>query len=57
MKQLTINLPDDVYSYIELRAAIDDLRASEGVEALLVELVRVRAEKRQMELVKTVFKA
>jgi hypothetical protein len=39
MKQLTIELDDDLYSFLELRAAIDDMRLKEGIEALLDEAV------------------
>lgn len=40
MKRLEIDLPDDVYQYLEIRAAIDDLRIKDGVELLLIELVK-----------------
>jgi hypothetical protein len=40
MKPLTIDLEDDVFSHLELRAAIDDLRVKEAVELLLTKLAR-----------------
>lgn len=40
MKRLEIELPDDVYHWLEVRAAIDDERTGEGVTRLLCYLVR-----------------
>lgn len=57
MRAVTIKLPDDVYSFLELRAAVDDLRVAEGIESLLVELVRAKVEKRSVEIAKVKFKA
>ena len=39
MRTLTLNIPDDIHNYLEIRAAIDDLRISQAVEQFLVELV------------------
>lgn len=39
MKQVTINLPDDVAHTIEVRAAIDNLRIEEAISNLLVHIV------------------
>lgn len=38
---VTIELPEDVYLYIELRAAIDDLRPPEAISKLLAESVKI----------------
>lgn len=47
-RPLTIELDEEVYSYLELRAAIDDLRIKEGVEDLLSELVMTKKEGREI---------
>jgi len=39
MRTITVALPDDLVSALEIRAAIDDLTLSQGVEALLSHLV------------------
>lgn len=46
MRQITIDLSDDVYSYLQLRAAIDDLRPKEAIEGFLTEIVGAKMEGR-----------
>lgn len=41
MKSYTIELPDDVAHILEVRAAIDDMRAEEGISLLLQKLVEI----------------
>lgn len=48
MKQLVIHLEDDVYSFLEVRAAMDDLRIKEAVEGLLTELAMAKKERREI---------
>ena len=50
MKQLTIDLEDDVFSHLEVRAAIDDMRIKEGVERLLTEMVMSHKEGRTISI-------
>ena len=38
MRQVTIQLPEEVFLFLEVRAAIDDLKAEQGIEDLLTEL-------------------
>jgi hypothetical protein len=38
MKLLTIELPDDVYDHLQLRAAIDDKRIDEAVAEFLTDV-------------------
>lgn len=40
MKPVTIHLPDEVASKLQVRAAIDNLRLEEGIEKLLCNMVR-----------------
>jgi hypothetical protein len=46
MRTMTINLPETVFKYIELRAAIDDLRPAEAIEGMLTELTAAKLEGR-----------
>lgn len=46
MKQLTIELSDEVFHYLEVRAAIDDMRIKQAVEEFLSALVTARKERR-----------
>lgn len=46
MRKVEICLSDDVYSYIELRCAIDDMRVPEGLEKFLTELAGAKLENR-----------
>ena len=57
MRRVTLELPDDVYSLLQLRAAIDDLRLEEGLTAFLTELARAKAEKRQVLIIRAAFNA
>ena len=55
-RPLTLTLPEEVYLYLELRAAIDDDRIETGVERLLCELVQAKREARPVKIVKNVFR-
>jgi hypothetical protein len=46
MKTLTLDLPDEVYSHLEIRSAIDDMRIKEGVEHMLIEMASAHKERR-----------
>ena len=46
MRTMTINLDENVFKYLELRAAIDDLRPAEAVEGMLTEIVLAKLEGR-----------
>jgi len=48
MRPLTIELDDDVYSFLEIRSAMDDLRIKEGVENFLTELAMAKKERREI---------
>lgn len=50
MTTVTLNLPDDVFKFLELRAAIDDMRVPESLEKFLTELVHARKENRPVIL-------
>lgn len=39
MKTVTIHLPDEVAHRLEVRAAIDDITLTDGITALLIDLV------------------
>jgi hypothetical protein len=41
MKTYTIELPDDVAHVIEVRAAIDDLKAEAGLQQLICKVVEI----------------
>jgi len=46
MKQITINLEDEVYDFYSLRSAIDDLRIGDGIaQALEVLMEKYKAAK------------
>lgn len=53
MRTLTLNIPDDIHNYLEVRAAIDDLRISQAVEQFLVELVSAKIERRKIRVQET----
>lgn len=46
MRHITIELADDIFNHLEIRAAIDDLRSKEGIELLLTELVTAHKSKK-----------
>jgi hypothetical protein len=54
MRTLTLNIPDDIYNYLEIRAAIDDLRISQAVEDFLIEFVTAKMEGRKIRVQETV---
>jgi hypothetical protein len=47
MRTIEISLSDYVYSHLELRAAIDDLRVQEAVALLLSEIVMTHKERKK----------
>lgn len=49
-KPLTIDLPADVHSFIELRAAMDDKRLKEATEELLTEIAMALKGKYKIEV-------
>lgn len=53
--QLTIDLPEDVFKFIELRAAIDDNRPATAIEEMLIELVTAKQEQRPIHVRQRVF--
>jgi hypothetical protein len=54
-RQLTLTLPEEVYLYLQLRAAIDDDRVETGVERFLCELVAAKKEARPVVIRETKF--
>lgn len=54
-RPLTLHLPEDVYLFLQLRAAIDDDRIETGVERLLIELARAKMEGRAVVINETKF--
>ena len=55
-RSLTLTLPEEVYLYLELRAAKDNDRITTGVERFLTELVLAKMEKRPVQVVKHAFR-
>jgi hypothetical protein len=48
MRELTIHLDDEVYSFLEIRAAMDGFRIKEGIENFLSELAMAKKERRDV---------
>jgi hypothetical protein len=50
MKTLTLEIPEEVYSFLEVRCAIDELRIKEGMEKFLVETATALREGRRIRV-------
>lgn len=48
MKKYTIELENEVAHVLEVRAAIDNMKPEQGIEALLTELVAQWAERKRI---------